>query len=116
MAENIARAGGEGVAALYQKTTGRWLVFYNGATSATGVDLETVLGSPTMAGRPVVLVSDWYNESDFPTNGFSEAAADTIYSALARLIRRWPGSTSTSVTTNCSTHRSTSSATAVARW
>ncbi|MCB1968225.1 MAG: hypothetical protein KDI64_19875, partial [Candidatus Accumulibacter sp.] len=85
MGENIARAGGEGVAALYQKTTGRWLVFYNGATSVTGVDLETVLASPATAGRPVVLISDWYDESDFPTNGFSEAAADTFYSALARL-------------------------------
>jgi hypothetical protein len=85
MAENIARAGGEGVAALYQKTTGRWLVFYNGATSETNVDLESVLASPAMAGKPVVLVSDWFNESDFPTNGFSEAAADALYSALARL-------------------------------
>ena len=35
--------------------------------------------------QPVVLVSDWFNESDFPTNGFSEAAADALYSALARL-------------------------------
>jgi hypothetical protein len=85
MAENIARAGGEGVAALYQKTTGRWLVFYNGATFETNVDLESVLASPAMAGKPVVLVSDWFNESDFPTNGFSEAAADALYSALARL-------------------------------
>jgi hypothetical protein len=86
MAENIARAGGEGVAALYQKTTGRWLVFYNGATFETNVDLETVLASPAMAGKPVVRWSATGTTS--PTSRPTASAKrppTRIFSSLARL-------------------------------
>ncbi|HND23400.1 MAG TPA: putative Ig domain-containing protein, partial [Rhodocyclaceae bacterium] len=87
MAETIAKDGGEGVAARYQKSTGHWIIFYDGANSGAlvGHDLVDALRMPSLNGRPIALVSDWYDESDFPTDGFSEAAADTFYSSLAQL-------------------------------
>ena len=85
MAEYIARSGGDGVAAKYDKPSGKWLVFYDGVSGLQGIDLVTAALRPQMAGRPLVLLSDWYDESDTPDSGFSEAAADALFSALVKL-------------------------------
>src|SRR5690606_32622646 len=37
------------------------------------------------AGKPVILSPDWRNESNFSATGWSEAAADSIFAALAEL-------------------------------
>ncbi len=81
LAHLISEAGGGGVVLSYDKLTGEWI------DRQTGLSGSTALTS----GRPVVLVSDWYNESDISDTGFSEAAADALFASLVDLNRRTGG-------------------------
>jgi YD repeat-containing protein len=69
----IADAGGGGVVEIYNKETGEWD------------------GPAPIAGKPLVLVPDWYAESDISDSGFAEAAADAFFAALVRLDQEQGG-------------------------
>ncbi|MDH4187788.1 MAG: hypothetical protein OEV08_12410, partial [Nitrospira sp.] len=80
MADQIVTAGGGNEAIKisnvlrYDKVTGNWLTRLN------------TLANP-VAGRPVVLLPDWWTESDISDSGFSEAAADSFFASLVTLDR-----------------------------
>ena len=66
-AQQIAKLGGDGVVLYYNPETGDW----DG-------------GSPQL-GKPLVLVSNWVQDSKISDSGFSEAAADAIFASLVQL-------------------------------
>ena len=73
----ISNAGGGGTVLLYNKNTGGWLPL----GSKTPVDDAASLPR----GKPLVLVLDWYKESDISDSGFSEAAADASFASIVDL-------------------------------
>jgi len=77
----IAEAGGGGVVLSYDKLTGEWV---DRETGLTGRDA-------LILGKPIVLISDWYNESDISDSGFAEAAADALFASLVDLDSRVDG-------------------------
>ncbi|MCP5368369.1 MAG: tandem-95 repeat protein, partial [Hyphomicrobiales bacterium] len=83
MAQLIADAGGGGAVLAYDKNSGEWVdrVSYNGQSGLSAL----------IAGKPVVLVSDWYRESDISDSGFAEAAADALFAALVKLDQETGG-------------------------
>ena len=83
MAQLIVAASGGGVVLSYDKLTGRW------EDRATGLIGAAALAKA--AGKAVVLVSDWYVESDISEVGFAEAAADAIYASIVELDRQTGG-------------------------
>ncbi|MDH5640473.1 MAG: M10 family metallopeptidase domain-containing protein, partial [Nitrospira sp.] len=78
MARDIADAGGGGTVAAYDKSTGEWI--WAGESRRT-----TLAEKPPASGSPLVLITDWMRESDISEEGFSEAAADSIFASLVRL-------------------------------
>ncbi len=74
MAEEIVRSAGGGEVRKYNPQTGLW-------------DLRTTIPKtdPEVKGNSLVLISDWYKESDIDDSGFSEAAADAIFASLVQL-------------------------------
>ena len=66
-AAGISSTGGGGVVLKYNKLTGKW----DG-------------GTPQL-GKPLVLMSDWINDSAISDSGFSEAAADAFFASLVQL-------------------------------
>ncbi len=78
LAHLIADASGGGVVLSYNKNTGEWFD-QNSRLSGTAA---------LQSGKAVVLVSDWYKESDISDAGFAEAAADAMYASLADLNNR----------------------------
>ena len=78
MADQIIAAGGGNEAIKgsnvlrYDKPTGTW---------------TTRVGTPAVpvAGQPLVLLPDWWTESDVNDSGFSEAAADSFFASLVTL-------------------------------
>ena len=83
MAQLIVAASGGGVLLSSDKLTGRW------EDRATGLTGAAALAKAD--GKAVVLVSDWYVESDISEVGFAEAAADAIYAAMVDLDRQTGG-------------------------
>lgn len=77
LARLIANAAGGGVVLLYNKNTGEWR---DADGTAVGADV-------LQDGKAVVLVADWSKESDISDSGFSEAAAEALYTSLAALNR-----------------------------
>ena len=74
LADQIVGAGGgskQQNVLRYDKATGSWVS--RGRTT-----------NPE-AGKPLVLLADWWSESDTPDSGFSEAAGDAFFAALVRL-------------------------------
>ena len=97
MAQLIVEAGGGGVVLRYDKLTGDW------------VDRDTGLyghgGAVRAGGKPVVLVSDWYVESDISDTGFSEAAADALLRLPGRSATSRHGQRRTSFALTAALHR-----------
>ncbi|MDH5639643.1 MAG: putative Ig domain-containing protein, partial [Nitrospira sp.] len=74
LADQIVDAGGGSPITnvlIYRKATGIW-ADVNGATTP-------------VAGKPLVLISDWWTESDINDSGFSEAAGDALFASLVSL-------------------------------
>ncbi|MCB1491104.1 MAG: cadherin-like domain-containing protein, partial [Rhodobiaceae bacterium] len=63
-----------GVVAVYQPNTGKWVSVTNGRSLTSG------------QGGELVLVVDWVTDSLINDSGFSEAAADGIYASLVKLF------------------------------
>ena len=78
MADLIRNAAGGGVILSYNKNTGEWVDRENGVDPVSAIN----------GGQSVVLVSDWFKESDISDSGFSEAAADAMFASLAELNRQ----------------------------
>jgi large repetitive protein len=83
MAQLIVRASGGGVVLSYDKAHGDWVDVGTGKKGAEAL--------ASAAGKAVVLVSDWYVESDISDSGFAEAAADALYTSLVDLDRQVGG-------------------------
>jgi VCBS repeat-containing protein len=81
LARIIVNAAGGGVVLLYNKNTGQWV---DPITKKIGAEA-------LQDHKAVVLVSDWYKESDISDSGFSEAAADALYASLADLNNKTNG-------------------------
>ncbi|MEI7465873.1 MAG: Ig-like domain-containing protein, partial [Burkholderiales bacterium] len=77
----IAEGSGGGVVLEYDKTTGEWV---DRRTGKKGKDA-------LQSGKAVVLVSDWKKESDISDSGFSEAAAEALYTSLKDLDNKTSG-------------------------
>ncbi|MBD2200392.1 MULTISPECIES: CARDB domain-containing protein [Calothrix] len=78
MGQYISKAGGgDGTILIYNRQTGRWVSYTDGRDGVT-VALENL-------GKPLVLVPEWFKESDISDSGFAEAAADTFFAALMQL-------------------------------
>jgi hypothetical protein len=77
LAEMISLAGGGGIVLEYDKNTGLW---WDRKTNKSGA-----AALAQAAGRPVILLSDWYRESDFTDSGYAEAAADAIFASIMDL-------------------------------
>jgi DNA-binding beta-propeller fold protein YncE len=78
MASQIVEAGNGDLAKnirRYDKVTGNWV---------GGRDASGNLSIPE-AGKPLVLIADWWRESDINDSGFSEAAADAFFASLVKL-------------------------------
>lgn len=71
MAEEIVNASGGGKILKYNPLTGQWETRPN-----------------VQDGNSLVLISDWYKESDIDDSGFSEAAADSIFAGLMQLNKQ----------------------------
>ncbi len=74
LAHMIADSAG-GHVLTYDRRTGNWIDDRSLTDGARAVE----------DGKPVVLVTEWYHESDISDSGFSEAAADTFFASLAKL-------------------------------
>ncbi len=84
MADMIVKAAGGGVVLSYDKKSGQWVdrsVWDGYGTPPSNALAASVIQS----GKAVVLVSDWYVESDISDSGFSEAAADALFASLVDL-------------------------------
>jgi large repetitive protein len=81
MANMIVQASGGGVALWYDKVTGDWWDPLTNKRNQFAVQ----------EGKAIVLVSDWYKESDISDSGFSEAAADAIFASIMRLNKQIGG-------------------------
>ena len=81
LARLIADASGGGVVLSYNKNTGQWVDLKTGATGAAALQ----------GGKAVVLVADWFKESDISDAGFAEAAAESMYASLADLNLKTTG-------------------------
>jgi VCBS repeat-containing protein len=73
LARAIANAGGGGAVAIYDPDTGYWD------------------GDAPQYGKPLVLLSNWVQDSKISDSGFAEAAADAIFAALVSLDKRNQG-------------------------
>ena len=84
MAEQIITAGGGDEALkssnilLYRKATGAWIT-------------RAGLTANPVAGQPLVLLPDWWTESDISDSGFSEAAADSFFASLIEFNKTQSG-------------------------
>ncbi len=83
LAENISNVGGDGTVLLYNRVTGGW--------GDTNHDDVTNLAGAIKAGKPLVLVMDWKQESDITDSGFAEAAGDAFFAALVKLDQQLSG-------------------------
>ncbi|NEP78129.1 MAG: hypothetical protein F6K39_08025 [Okeania sp. SIO3B3] len=119
LAENIVDANNSGLIMRYDRDTGYWIPvneegqvasdFPAGRNPGNGykealqeylLDSEGNLEEEYRA-KPLVLLSDWSgdNESAIPDSGFSEAAADSIFSSLVQLDQWLGGSVGTQQST-----------------
>jgi YD repeat-containing protein len=78
LGEKISQAGGGGLVLVYEKDTGRWINTTTAKEVSSG-DLSSNIG------KPLVLLPNWVRESDISDSGFSEAAGDAIFAAIAYL-------------------------------
>ena len=75
IASNLARLTGGGLF-IYDPATGKWMP--REGSLATPQEYQA-------QGKPIFLVSDWYEQSGLSTTGFAEAAADAIFASLWQL-------------------------------
>ncbi|MDH5669953.1 MAG: M10 family metallopeptidase domain-containing protein, partial [Nitrospira sp.] len=83
MADQIVEAGGgekNSNVLLYQKDSGEWRPLPG----------RGIVASP-VAGKPLVLISDWWTESDINDSGFSEAAGDALFASLVNFDKSQGG-------------------------
>ena len=82
MGQQISAAGGGGQVLLYNKADGTWV------DETTRLPFDP--GSAKV-DKPLVLVLDWYKESDISDSGFSEAAADAFFASFEQLDKKLGG-------------------------
>jgi len=75
LARLIARSSGGATILSYDKATGDWVDRISGKRNLDALE----------PGKPVILLSDWVKEADISDEGFSEAAADSIFASLMAL-------------------------------
>src|SRR5262249_52818685 len=83
MGEDISRAGGGGVVLEYDKANGEFVSEDDLKSHPNGP--WCTIQEPVIRGKPLVLVMDWFKESDISDSGFAEAAADAFLAALVNL-------------------------------
>ncbi len=83
----LVAATNNGIVLEYQPDSGRWhrLTKQGDDSFAVSENAATPTEILEFLGRPLVLVSDWVADSSIGDRGFSEAAADAIFSGLVQL-------------------------------
>ena len=84
MASTIIKRAGKGNAFKYNPDTGRWNYlgnYYDPYTNSWKHDNNALIPESANEGE-IVLIFDWYNESDIPASGYSEAAGDALFASL----------------------------------
>ena len=87
LGNNIADSGGEGLVMQYNSDTGNWDAIDEQGRLLPDVEISDYYR------QPLVLLTDWSgdNQSSIPDSGFTEGAADVIFTSLVELDQQLGG-------------------------